>query len=620
MPDDHTIPDLPGALNDRSYPTVTSWNRLEGWPRSVRLDRALAAEVRDALWMLTKQWQVGEFRGDDAGSPCAGRLALSVNRLTRYRPGDGAAEPFDVNLPLDARVERRPIALGRDQHPMALDLRLLMGRQWLKLVAPIGDYREQYVRRYRVVAPDPTSLADAERCATADVWQSFAAAAGRCMDGGALYTRLTTAGGRASDGIVLAVDAHGALLDAAGERFTHWFDRLFHQPAPSGAEAWAPDRLEYAFALAAPTPAGETTYVAEEYAQARIDWYDLDVDRAAPPLGAGADTGEGGGALPSAETHALVPTQLAFEGMPASRWWAFEDRRTNFGNIDATTTDLVKLLLVEFALVYANDWFVIPCSVEAGSIVGVRGLAVSNVFGERLWIEPAGAGPDDAWQRWSMFTVNTRGASRADADTRLLLLPTMPKVQESRPLDEVLLLRDEVANMVWAIERVVPLATGATQRGAEAALDLHGFLEQQFAVADAPPVAPVPYAAPIAYRVMSTVPEEWIPFLPVHMPNDVRKIQLQRAAMPRILEGTTLPPARVRPRTELLRDGLDRVPPRSYFVHQEEVTRAGVRLTRTFRRTRWRDGAAVVWIGVRKETGRGEGSSRLAFDQLIDTG
>ena len=53
-----------------------------------------------------------------------------------------------------------------------------------------------------------------------------------------------------------------------------------------------------------------------------------------------------------------------------------------------------------------------------------------------------------------------------------------------------------------------------------------------------------------------------------------------------------------------------------YFLHEEEVSRAGVRVTQSFQRTRWRDGRAWVWLGVRKQTGRGEGSSGLAFDRI----
>ena len=56
------------------------------------------------------------------------------------------------------------------------------------------------------------------------------------------------------------------------------------------------------------------------------------------------------------------------------------------------STELSKLLLIEFGLVYANDWFLCR-HVQAGSVLKVRGLAVTNNFGERFWIEAAGAAP-----------------------------------------------------------------------------------------------------------------------------------------------------------------------------------------------------------------------------------
>ena len=40
------------------------------------------------LWMLTKQWQMGEFRGSDAGSPVFAKLLLATTRLTKYRAGE----------------------------------------------------------------------------------------------------------------------------------------------------------------------------------------------------------------------------------------------------------------------------------------------------------------------------------------------------------------------------------------------------------------------------------------------------------------------------------------------------------------------------------------------------
>jgi hypothetical protein len=121
----------------------------------------------------------------------------------------------------------------------------------------------------------------------------------------------------------------------------------------------------------------------------------------------------------------------------------------------------------------------------------------------------------------------------------------------------------------------------------------------------------------VRYELMNTVPENWIPFIPVHRDGEIRSIQLQRAAMLRILLGDDrLPPRKVEPRTALLREGLAQH--ERYFVHEEEVPRAGVVVRQSYQRTRWRDGAAWVWIGVRKQTGRGEGHSGLAFDRALD--
>jgi hypothetical protein len=235
---------------------------------------------------------------------------------------------------------------------------------------------------------------------------------------------------------------------------------------------------------------------------------------------------------------------------------------------------------------------------------------VTNVFGERTWIEPAGSGPDDAWQRWSLFGVNVRDDADAPADTSLLLAPTVPKIQEGDPIEEVMLVRDEMANMVWGVERTVPLPSGEARRGAEAGRETLAYLRR---LAGPPPAGRV---ADVRYELMSSVPEQWIPFVPVHVPGDTREIQLQRASLPRDVPGLPEALAKVRPRTALLREGIDAGLP--YVVHEEEVPRAGAVVEQSFQRTRWRGGRTVVWLGVRRGTGRGESSSGLAFDRLVD--
>jgi hypothetical protein len=111
---------------------------------------------------------------------------------------------------------------------------------------------------------------------------------------------------------------------------------------------------------------------------------------------------------------------------------------------------------------------------------------------------------------------------------------------------------------------------------------------------------------------MSSVPENWIPFIPVHVPDDNRSVQLQRSAMPSGVDGSP-----VRPRTALLREGFDAGQP--YFVNEEEVAQAGTRVTMAFHRTRTRDGKAVVWLGATRAAGRGGRASDLRFDDAVPT-
>ncbi|MFE1312877.1 hypothetical protein [Streptomyces sp. NPDC058755] len=118
-----------------------------------------------------------------------------------------------------------------------------------------------------------------------------------------------------------------------------------------------------------------------------------------------------------------------------------------------------------------------------------------------------------------------------------------------------------------------------------------------------PPTVPAPAAA-LAYRAMNSVPEHWIPFIPVHVPGQDRAIRLQRAAIPSTVTGLPVPP-----RTSLLRQGLDQG--HQYYVNEEEVPQSGTRLSLTYNRARWRDGGsrsgsapAGAWAGARAPAGR----------------
>src|SRR3982750_1933119 len=93
-------------------PSVTTWSRLEPRSRDDSMRRTLGAQVHDALWFLTRQWQFGEFQGRDAGTPIGARLRGKMGEITAYHPGPlpvadpATVHPFDASKPLETVVER----------------------------------------------------------------------------------------------------------------------------------------------------------------------------------------------------------------------------------------------------------------------------------------------------------------------------------------------------------------------------------------------------------------------------------------------------------------------------------------------------------------------------------
>src|SRR6266545_4338084 len=275
----YVVPDLKTALTQQLFPTITVWNRLEGRPRENDFSRALKAEVRDPLWMLTKQWQLGEFQADDAGSPVFAKLRMRTAPVTKYQPGGAATEPFESNVPMEVKAEQRVLQWQWNGQKMRFDLRAQLGRQWGNMLRDSGlpTYIPKYVVQYPITLPPQDETSD-YIYAHRQAWQQYAALAGRAMDGGDLHLYLLDPAHHASDGIA---------LDAPGD---------------------------------------ETSVTS------------------------------------------FIPTPVTFEGMPDPRWWALEDRKTDFGAVNPSTTDLAQLLLMEFSLVYANDWFLFPHQLPAGTL------------------------------------------------------------------------------------------------------------------------------------------------------------------------------------------------------------------------------------------------------------
>ena len=80
-------------------PSITSWMRLEPRNRNAEMNTSLQARIYDPLWLLARQWQFGEFQGEDNGSPVIARWRGEGAPVNHYY--SGAIKPnTESTLPL----------------------------------------------------------------------------------------------------------------------------------------------------------------------------------------------------------------------------------------------------------------------------------------------------------------------------------------------------------------------------------------------------------------------------------------------------------------------------------------------------------------------------------------
>ena len=87
-------------------PSGTYWYRLEPRPRTNSLAGPTAAPVRDPLWFITRQWQMGEFLAEDAASPAYVEIGSSYGSLTDWKTPTGSPQAIPAGVPLEPLVAK----------------------------------------------------------------------------------------------------------------------------------------------------------------------------------------------------------------------------------------------------------------------------------------------------------------------------------------------------------------------------------------------------------------------------------------------------------------------------------------------------------------------------------
>ncbi len=553
--------------------TPPAMTRLE--PQSISGDPkpGVEARVADPLWMVGRQWQLGELIGEDAGSPVSVKVASRAIPITAWAPAgrmdgtDDATTPDWRPWPQGAVLEELIEHVPRAGYERGLRWRAETGAALVEALREAGhdDAADGALTAYPLaLAPDPL-----------DPTGSLDPVADRLLLG---------LGGAVPDGIAALEDLDAGApvwltgaADEPGARAVVDEWRQWVSGAPDRGGAWTTTRLEHRFWLRFGTGEHAVVVRSEAFGAGQPRWHHLEwVPDAQVRLDGDDDL-----AGPIDREDVLLATPLRYPGMPADRYWQLEDGNIAIAAIEAQPHDLARLALAEFALVSGDDWMVVPVDGRAGAVNRVLSVEVSTTFGEVRQIGDASAVRRGSGFR--IFEVTSADGRELDG---VILPPTGATPLTGDPIEEVAFVRDEAANMAWAVEKIVPGRSG----------------DGRSRLSEPQPSHPVPPPdrdpEDVLYEFVSPVPKHWIPLVPVRV--SPATIGLRKGAL--LDEGEPVPAASV-----LLEPTPLTFPP-------EEIPREGVTVRAVPALSRRRDGTYARWTAHRVRVGRGEASSGFASD------
>jgi hypothetical protein len=561
-----------------------TWQRVEGSHIDPEITEGISSAIADPLWMLARQWQVGEFRGEDAASPVLVDADVVTVPIAEFwidgTDGRHTITRGDVDgRPLEMLAESEPISTG----PASIRIRLESGAALIRSLRLAGAQSATLVAFHDEYPLTDTIEATLDPLGSAQL----ALLARRVPDAAAVASALATVGGDARQ-IAPIVPIAEPQKSRLGTAVTTWATdtaAVFCEPGATQPSAWQTPRLEYRFGLSASLADRTIELTASEYPGGTLDWYHFDVTATKPSMES-----------PRGQTRkhlTSLPTPLQYAGMPAPRWWEFEDHDVDFGGLGGGPDDLARSVLASYAMVAGDDWYVVPCDVAAGSLARVQNMVVLDDFGDRTTIASTAANDDLPGRErvWKFFELSDDDGPANRRAPLLLLPPVLHATEHSRPVEQVEFRRDEMANIAWAIERRIESAAGRTiDRNAPRT----------------PPPAPLPVATDDRwYFALSTdVPDHWIPLVPVRIDGTHTQIALRRGRV------STEP-------DEHTAKGRVLEPEHAFVMHEEEIPAGGLLVERHWQLARDANGKVCLWVGRKRSPGGGPMQrTPLHFDEL----
>lgn len=552
--------------------------RLEGRSRNGDDDSGLEMRIADPLWMLGRQWQFGEFKGEDNGSPISVQTNFRKEMLNFYSFLNSGKKQEIGNVPLEARVETL------EMNPSNLRDKVRIGQKFEDLIKanfPASE-AEDFIAKLRTEFPLTLKEKTDQKSRN-----FFNLMAGNVIDGGSMWEKIRNNAFPADDFMP---------LETMTNKLKNWYQDLY---LPAQDESfWHSKNLVHQFSVHGEK---DIELNAPDYQSGHLDWYSF--DNAIVGINPEENT---------KDSDIFMPVRVSYAAMPDKRLFSFEDSKLELSGMEVDQAELVKLMIIDFSLVSDNDWFTIPFEMEIGEICWINRITIKDVFGITTVINnDKDTGQylnNNPLKVWDAFKIRPsdlfreRGQINQELykkEEQFLYLPPVTTFrQESRPLEEILFLRDEYANMVWGIEKIVCNEWGKPVNGYDLHLELNGsFINPEERDNTTP-----------QFRLASQVPTNWIPYLPFHIEGSNTNIELRRAVMMR--NETDKEPVDIDPLSTLAENDL-------LSIREEAIPRAGIRVQLTKQRVRGADGKTYIWLGRKVLAGRGEGSSGLKFDQLL---
>jgi hypothetical protein len=482
--------------------SITTWVRIEPRARDADLLAGAEARLHDPLWLLARQWQLRELAGFDGGSTISALAHVVSSRLDALRAPGGDWRAFAADrTPIEVALAAAP-----DDVQPALASRVRGGRQLLRMLARESVDTAPFLAKFALAAADDQLLDDDDRLL-------LVVMRGRVPDGD--LAAATLAPLVATSDLPAAFGVPAAQIPGATRVVRAWLQWRADLASTAPGPTWRSDANAYRFDARASGDLG-TIDVAFQHAEERpVRWYDASATTATGPT---AGAGQGTDVV-------AMPSRVRYRGMPARRYWDLEDGAVHWPSIDAGPGDIGRVMLVEIALTLADHWLMIPLELPAGSLARVDSLVGTDTFGVASVVRSAADIDGDA-SPWR-FCELTRAPGIAGP--LLLVTPAASEPIVGRPLEAVDLARDELSNVLWAIERTRVGADGRPRT-------------------IPPPIATaVPASAdapPLVYRVGPDVPDGYHPYVP-H--TGATGLELARASVPGAVEGRVALPARFTP-------------------------------------------------------------------------